>query len=45
MFDWDSAYCYSINSNPFDTYAISVFGILGYVLLRVACEPASLPLG
>ncbi|RIX97566.1 tripartite tricarboxylate transporter permease [Aureimonas flava] len=37
--------CYSINSNPFDVYAIGVFGILGYVLIRLGCEPAPLLLG
>jgi TctA family transporter len=37
--------CYSINSNPFDVYAIAVFGVLGYVLIRLGCEPAPLLLG
>ncbi|WP_062113196.1 tripartite tricarboxylate transporter permease, partial [Aureimonas sp. AU40] len=37
--------CYSINNNPFDVYAIGVFGILGYVLIRLGCEPAPLLLG
>jgi len=37
--------CYSINNNPFDVYAIIVSGILGYVLIRVGCEPAPLLLG
>ncbi|WP_185984549.1 tripartite tricarboxylate transporter permease [Aureimonas mangrovi] len=37
--------CYSINNNPFDVYAIAVFGILGYVLIRMGCEPAPLLLG
>ena len=37
--------CYSINSNPFDVYAIIVFGLLGYVLIRFGCEPAPLLLG
>ncbi|WP_427024174.1 tripartite tricarboxylate transporter permease [Aureimonas ureilytica] len=37
--------CYSINNNPFDVYAIGVFGLLGYVLIRLGCEPAPLLLG
>ncbi|GGD05154.1 tripartite tricarboxylate transporter permease [Aureimonas glaciei] len=37
--------CYSINANPFDVYAIAVFGVLGYVLIRLRCEPAPLLLG
>ncbi|WP_061931142.1 tripartite tricarboxylate transporter permease [Aureimonas sp. AU22] len=37
--------CYSINNNPFDVYAIGVFGVLGYVLIRLGCEPAPLLLG
>ena len=37
--------CYSIDTNPFDVYAIVVFGILGYVLIRLGCEPAPLLLG
>ena len=34
--------CYSINQNVFDIYAIGFFGILGYVLIRLGCEPAPL---
>ena len=37
--------CYSINQNIFDVYAIVFFGVLGYVLIRVGCEPAPLLLG
>jgi putative tricarboxylic transport membrane protein len=36
---------YSINSNAFDLYAVAVFGILGYVLVKLDCEPAPLLLG
>jgi TctA family transporter len=36
---------YSINLNAFDVYAIAVFGLLGYVLIRLGCEPAPLLLG
>lgn len=37
--------CYSINNNPFDVYAVAVFGVVGYVLIRTGCEPAPLLLG
>jgi TctA family transporter len=36
---------YSINSNAFDLFAVSVFGILGYILVKCDCEPAPLLLG
>ncbi|MCO5158819.1 MAG: tripartite tricarboxylate transporter permease [Aquamicrobium sp.] len=36
---------YSINSNPFDLYALALFGALGYTLVRFGCEPAPLLLG
>ncbi|HEV7276701.1 MAG TPA: tripartite tricarboxylate transporter permease [Devosiaceae bacterium] len=36
---------YSINLNVFDVYAIILFGILGYLLIRFGCEPAPLLLG
>ncbi len=37
--------CYSINMNVFDVYAIVVFGLFGYVLVKLGCEPAPLLLG
>ena len=37
--------CYAIASNHFDVYAIAVFGIIGYVLIKLGCEPAPLLLG
>lgn len=37
--------CYSINQNIFDVFAIGFFGIVGYVLIRLGCEPAPLLLG
>jgi putative tricarboxylic transport membrane protein len=37
--------CYSINSNIFDVYGIMFFAVLGYVLIRVGCEPAPMLLG
>lgn len=36
---------YSIGSNSFDIYAIAVLGIVGYVLVKLDCEPAPLLLG
>jgi putative tricarboxylic transport membrane protein len=37
--------CYSINLNVFDVYAIVVFGFIGYLLVKLGCEPAPLLLG
>jgi TctA family transporter len=36
---------YSINLNAFDVFAIAFFGIGGYVLIKLGCEPAPLLLG
>jgi TctA family transporter len=36
---------YSIGSNAFDIYAIAVLGLIGYVLIKLDCEPAPLLLG
>jgi putative tricarboxylic transport membrane protein len=36
---------YSISLNAFHVYAIAFFGILGYFLIKVGCEPAPLLLG
>jgi putative tricarboxylic transport membrane protein len=36
---------YSINSNSFDLYAVAAFGLLGYVLVKLDCEPAPMLLG
>jgi putative tricarboxylic transport membrane protein len=36
---------YSVNSNAFDLYALALFGLLGYVLVKLGCEPAPLLLG
>jgi TctA family transporter len=36
---------YSVNSNVFDLYAVAFFGLLGYALLKLRCEPAPLLLG
>ncbi|MHA6686726.1 tripartite tricarboxylate transporter permease [Mesorhizobium sp. A556] len=36
---------YSVNSNVYDLYAVALFGLVGYVLLKLRCEPAPLLLG
>ncbi len=36
---------YSIDSNNFDLYAMALFGIIGYMLIKLDCEPAPLLLG
>ncbi len=36
---------YSINNANFDIYTMSLFGLFGYVLKRLDCEPAPLLLG
>ncbi|MBP7002363.1 tripartite tricarboxylate transporter permease [Amaricoccus sp.] len=37
--------CYAIAGNNFDVYAIAVFGVIGYALVKLGCEPAPLLLG
>jgi putative tricarboxylic transport membrane protein len=37
--------CYSLNLNAYHVYAIAFFGIVGYVLVKLGCEPAPLLLG
>ncbi|MEP7081723.1 MAG: tripartite tricarboxylate transporter permease [Chloroflexota bacterium] len=36
---------FSINFNAIDVYAIAFFGLLGYFLVKLGCEPAPLLLG
>jgi putative tricarboxylic transport membrane protein len=36
---------YSVNSNAYDLYAVAFFGFIGYVLVKLRCEPAPLLLG
>ena len=36
---------YSVNSNVYDLYVVAFFGLLGYFLLKLRCEPAPLLLG
>jgi TctA family transporter len=49
LFPAIAAFCaigvYSINSNAFDLYAVALFGLLGYSLIKLGCEPAPLLLG
>ena len=37
--------CYSLSLNAFDVLAVALFGVLGYFLIRMGCEPAPLLLG
>ena len=36
---------YSVSNNPFDVYLCALLGMLGYVLVKLECEPAPLLLG
>jgi TctA family transporter len=36
---------YSVNANVYDLYAVAFFGLIGYVLAKLRCEPAPLLLG
>jgi TctA family transporter len=36
---------FSLDQNPFDVFAIAFFGMLGYFLVKLGCEPAPLLLG
>jgi len=36
---------FSINNSPMDVYLCALFGILGYILAKLECEPAPLILG
>jgi TctA family transporter len=36
---------YSVNSNVYDLYSVAFFGLVGYVLVKLRCEPAPLLLG
>jgi putative tricarboxylic transport membrane protein len=37
--------CFSLGLNAYHVYAVAFFGILGYVLIKLGCEPAPLLLG
>jgi len=36
---------FSVNNSGFDVYLMAIFGVLGYVLAKLECEPAPLLLG
>jgi len=36
---------YSVNSNIYDLYSVAFFGFVGYLLMKLRCEPAPLLLG
>ncbi len=36
---------YSVNANVYDLFAVAFFGLLGYGLMKLKCEPAPLLLG
>jgi putative tricarboxylic transport membrane protein len=36
---------YSVNNNIFDVYAMAMFGVVGYILIKLDFEPAPLLLG
>jgi TctA family transporter len=36
---------YSLGQNPYHVFAVAIFGVLGFVLVRAGCEPAPLLLG
>ncbi|HEY9211277.1 MAG TPA: tripartite tricarboxylate transporter permease [Ancylobacter sp.] len=36
---------YSVNNNGIDVYTMALFGVVGYVLVKLECEPAPLLLG
>ncbi len=36
---------YNTGNNPFDVYVLALFGVFGYVLLLLGCEPAPFLLG
>ena len=36
---------YSVSANAFDLFAMGIFGLLGYVFIKLRCEPAPLLLG
>jgi putative tricarboxylic transport membrane protein len=36
---------YSLSNNPFDVLIMAIFGILGYICVKLECEPAPMILG
>ncbi|MDB5965000.1 MAG: protein of unknown function transrane, partial [Polaromonas sp.] len=36
---------YSTNNNTFDIWTVGIFGVIGYIFVKLGCEPAPLLLG
>ncbi|MBD3892552.1 tripartite tricarboxylate transporter permease [Hydrogenophaga sp.] len=36
---------YSVNNNSFDIWMVALFGLIGYIFIKLGCEPAPLLLG
>ena len=36
---------FALNQNPYDVFAVAFFGLLGYFLIKLGCEPAPFLLG
>jgi TctA family transporter len=36
---------FSLSNNPFDVLIMAVFGVLGYICVKLECEPAPMILG
>jgi TctA family transporter len=36
---------YSVSNNPFDAYTMAFFGVVGYLFVKLDCEPAPMILG
>ena len=36
---------FNVSNNPFDVYILAVFGVIGYVFVKLDCEPAPFLLG
>jgi putative tricarboxylic transport membrane protein len=36
---------YSTNNNTFDIWMVAIFGVIGYIFIKLGCEPAPLLLG
>jgi TctA family transporter len=36
---------FNVSNNPFDVYMLAVFGVIGYIFVKLDCEPAPFLLG
>jgi putative tricarboxylic transport membrane protein len=49
LFPGNMAVCcigvYSVSNNPFDAYTMAFFGVVGYLFVKLDCEPAPMILG